>query len=89
MVGKQKSVTGMLSQAKGGIAKPIKLSTNPIKFADIAGLDEAKVEVMEFVDFLKNPSKYVNLGAKIPKVLTLQHTYNQLSPLLSIIMIMR
>ena len=38
-----------------------------ITFADVAGLDEAKVEVMEIVDFLKNPRKYTNLGGKIPK----------------------
>ena len=38
-----------------------------ITFADVAGLDEAKVEVMEIVDFLKNPKKYTALGGKIPK----------------------
>lgn len=38
-----------------------------ISFKDVAGLEEAKVEVMEIVDFLKNPSKYTNLGGKIPK----------------------
>ncbi|MEI9933647.1 MAG: hypothetical protein WDM71_02070 [Ferruginibacter sp.] len=38
-----------------------------INFADVAGLDEAKVEVMEIVDFLKNPKKYTALGGKIPK----------------------
>ena len=38
-----------------------------ITFADVAGLDEAKVEVMEIVDFLKNPKKYTSLGGKIPK----------------------
>ncbi len=36
-------------------------------FKDVAGLDEAKVEVMEIVDFLKNPKKYTILGGKIPK----------------------
>jgi AFG3 family protein len=38
-----------------------------ITFADVAGLDEAKQEVMEIVDFLKNPKKYTALGGKIPK----------------------
>jgi AFG3 family protein len=38
-----------------------------ITFADVAGLDEAKVEVMEIVDFLKFPKKYTALGGKIPK----------------------
>ncbi len=44
-----------------------KESTSKIDFKDVAGLEEAKVEVMEIVDFLKNPKKYTNLGGKIPK----------------------
>jgi cell division protease FtsH len=40
---------------------------NKITFQDVAGLEEAKVEVMEIVDFLKNPKKYTELGGKIPK----------------------
>lgn len=38
-----------------------------ITFNDVAGLEEAKVEIKEIVDFLKTPQKYVSLGAKIPK----------------------
>jgi cell division protease FtsH len=38
-----------------------------ITFADVAGLEEAKEEVMEIVDFLKHPKKYTALGGKIPK----------------------
>lgn len=38
-----------------------------MKFKDVAGQLEAKNEIMEFVDFLKNPKKYRELGAKIPK----------------------
>merc|ERR1719427_183523 len=37
------------------------------KFKDVAGCEEAKVEIMEFVNFLKHPEKYTELGAKIPK----------------------
>ena len=50
--------------------KPLKSSSNSkvkVTFKDVAGLEEAKVEIMEIVDFLKNPSKYTNLGGKIPK----------------------
>ncbi len=38
-----------------------------VTFKDVAGLEEAKVEIMEIVDFLKNPKKYTELGGKIPK----------------------
>lgn len=38
-----------------------------VTFNDVAGLEEAKVEIKEIVDFLKNPQKYTDLGAKIPK----------------------
>ena len=34
---------------------------------DVAGCEEAKLEIMEFVNFLKNPQQYIDLGAKIPK----------------------
>lgn len=38
-----------------------------VKFRDVAGCEEAKIEIMEFVNFLKNPKQYEELGAKIPK----------------------
>jgi ATP-dependent metalloprotease FtsH len=42
-------------------------TTVNVTFNDVAGLEEAKVEIKEIVDFLKNPKKYTDLGAKIPK----------------------
>jgi len=44
-----------------------KESSVSVNFKDVAGLEEAKVEVMEIVDFLKHPKKYTELGGKIPK----------------------
>ena len=38
-----------------------------VTFDDVAGVDGAKLELREVVDFLKNPEKYTTLGAKIPK----------------------
>ena len=42
-------------------------TTVKIDFKDVAGLEEAKIEIKEIVDFLKNPKKYTDLGGKIPK----------------------
>ena len=54
-----------------GMKKKSNLVTAEMKpttrFSDVAGLDEAKVEIMEFVSFLKQPQKYLELGAKIPR----------------------
>ncbi|MBQ8864359.1 MAG: ATP-dependent zinc metalloprotease FtsH [Rikenellaceae bacterium] len=44
-----------------------KNNANRITFKDVAGLEEAKVEIMEIVDFLRTPQKYRDLGGKIPK----------------------
>ncbi len=44
-----------------------KENSKKVTFKDVAGLEEAKVEIMEIVDFLKNPDKYKSIGAKIPK----------------------
>ncbi|XP_014661902.1 PREDICTED: AFG3-like protein 2 [Priapulus caudatus] len=59
---------------KGGIfgmgestAKLINKDEIGVTFRDVAGCEEAKIEIMEFVNFLKNPQQYIELGAKIPK----------------------
>ena len=52
-------------------ARGLSASAKRITFADVAGCDEAKAELAEVVDFLKDPSKFVKLGGKIPKGLLL------------------
>ncbi len=48
-------------------ARMLDENTNPITFADVAGVDEAKEEVGELVDFLRDPSKFQKLGGRIPR----------------------
>jgi cell division protease FtsH len=48
-------------------AKLLTEHTKPVTFADVAGIDEAKEELVEIVEFLKDPKKYERLGGKIPK----------------------
>ena len=48
-------------------AKGLSASTKRVTFADVAGCDEAKDELKEIVEFLKDPAKFVKLGGKIPK----------------------
>jgi len=48
-------------------ARRVEGTEQPVTFADVAGIDEAKEELTEIVDFLKNPDKYARLGGKIPR----------------------
>ncbi len=48
-------------------ARMLDENTNPITFADVAGVDEAKEEVSEIVDFLRDPTKFQKLGGRIPR----------------------
>jgi cell division protease FtsH len=48
-------------------ARRVEAVDQPVTFKDVAGIDEAKEELTEIVDFLKNPDKYLALGAKIPR----------------------
>ncbi len=58
---------GVFSVGKAKAPLFAKDNDQKVTFKDVAGLEEAKVEVMEVVDFLRNPSKYSELGGKIPK----------------------
>lgn len=78
-------ISGMLSGLSGGggansrlanfnksHAKMVEKDDNNISFANVAGLEEEKAELAEIVDFLKDPKKYIAVGAKIPKGILLE-----------------
>jgi cell division protease FtsH len=48
-------------------ARPVRTDEQFVSFADVAGIDEAKQELTEIVDFLRNPDKYLRLGGRIPR----------------------
>merc|ERR1719422_2806239 len=53
-----------MTQSTAKVINPAEIN---VAFKDVAGCEEAKIEIMEFVNFLKNPAQYTELGAKIPK----------------------
>lgn len=65
----------MLSSSAGGNSKALdfnkararKVDDSKVRFADVAGCDEEKAEMVELVEYLKNPSKYSKFGARLPK----------------------
>ncbi|WAS06327.1 ATP-dependent zinc metalloprotease FtsH4 [Gloeomargaritales cyanobacterium VI4D9] len=58
---------GALSISKSRAKVYVEGETGKVTFADVAGCDEAKAELVEIVDFLKSPERYIKIGAKIPK----------------------
>ncbi|MFT9388621.1 MAG: ATP-dependent metallopeptidase FtsH/Yme1/Tma family protein, partial [Leuconostoc sp.] len=62
---------GMMSFGKSK-AKPSDPKDNKVRFSDVAGAEEEKQELVEVVEFLKSPKKFVSLGARIPKGVLLE-----------------
>ncbi|XP_058460986.1 AFG3-like protein 2 [Malaya genurostris] len=69
MMGGRKGMKGggLFGGVMQSTAKLINANEIAVGFKDVAGCEEAKIEIMEFVNFLKNPQQYIDLGAKIPK----------------------
>lgn len=63
----QRSAISRQNQFFNRSAKPVSAEEVETTFADVAGCENAKLELTEVVDFLKNPEKYTKVGAKIPK----------------------
>ncbi len=63
----QRGATQIFSFGKSGVKVYNPNDPNRVTFKDIAGLEEAKQELMEIIEFLKNPEKFFKIGARIPK----------------------
>jgi len=63
-IARSQSTAMSFGKSRAKVADATQVKT---RFKDVAGMDEPKEELVEVVDFLKNPKKYTNIGAKIPK----------------------
>ena len=61
------SVSGMNNSALGFNKSPARKAASKVKFTDVAGCDEEKAEMIELVEYLKDPKKYSKFGARLPK----------------------
>ncbi len=62
----QKRQAGAMGLARGAV-KPLAPGESTVTFADVAGVDEVKADLEEIVDYLRNPDKYRQIGARIPR----------------------
>lgn len=62
-----RSMSGRSGLANMGQNRATVVFNGPTRFTDVAGIDEEKEQVAEIVDFLRNPKKYIDMGARIPK----------------------
>lgn len=85
MGGKPGQKGGMFGGMSQSPAKLIDAAEINVAFKDVAGCEEAKVEILEFVNFLKNPQQYLDLGAKIPKGAILTGNYVKSLPIQSLV----
>ena len=55
------------ASATGEMSSPIESITSDVKFSDIGGISDVKIELEEIIDFMKNPKRYKNFGARMPR----------------------
>lgn len=67
VLARRRRLDGVGAARQGGELGDLSPSVSDVRFSDVAGISEVKDELIEIVDFLKNPAKYRNFGIKLPK----------------------